>query len=222
MASSWGERMMQSAVAADNRGSDASARRRKAFIDAARSAFFSQGYAGTVMSSIASQVGGSKTTLWSYFASKEELFSAVVDDIVDRYGEALLIELPPDEEMIVVMRRYAVVLMKTLLSQPILALFRLVAGEAERFPHLAAQFYAKGPRPGKARLAAYLDQKMEHGMMRRGDPAVAAKQFVALCQAGVYQQAVLGLAGGANMAQLEEDIDAALDCFRRTWMIDPS
>lgn len=66
--------MMQSAVAADNKGSDASAQRRKAFIDAARSAFFSQGYARTVMSSIASQVGGSKTTLWSYFPSKEELF----------------------------------------------------------------------------------------------------------------------------------------------------
>ena len=174
------------------------------------------------MSSIASRVGGSKTTLWSYFPSKEELFTAVVDDIVEQYGEALLIEMPLDEEMIVVMRRYAVVLMMTLLSQPILALFRLVAGEAERFPHLAAQFYARGPKPGKARLAAYLDQKMEQGMMRRGDPEVAGQQFVALCQAGVYQKAVLGLAGGASLEQIEEDIDAALDCFQRTWIISPS
>lgn len=213
---------MQSEVIADNKSSDAAAQRRKAFVDAGRSAFLSQGYAGTVMSSIASRVGGSKTTLWSYFPSKEELFTAVVDDIVEQYGEALLIEMPLDEEMIVVMRRYAVVLMMTLLSQPILALFRLVAGEAERFPHLAAQFYARGPKPGKARLAAYLDQKMEQGMMRRGDPEVAGQQFVALCQAGVYQKAVLGLAGGASLEQIEEDIDAALDCFQRTWIISPS
>ena len=61
---------------------DAAAQRRKAFIDAAREAFFANGYAGTTMSSIASKVGGSKTTLWSYFPSKEELFEAVVDDIV--------------------------------------------------------------------------------------------------------------------------------------------
>ena len=44
--------------------------RRKAFVDAAREAFFAHGYAGTTMSSIASAVGGSKTTLWSYFPSK--------------------------------------------------------------------------------------------------------------------------------------------------------
>lgn len=93
---------MQSAVAAENKGVHASAQRRKAFVDAARSAFFSQGYAGTVMSSIASQVGGSKTTLWSYFPSKEEFFSAVVDDIIEQYGEALLIELSLDEDMMVV------------------------------------------------------------------------------------------------------------------------
>lgn len=211
--------MMQSAVAADNKGSDASAQRRKAFVDAARSAFFSRGYAGTVMSSIASEVGGSKTTLWSYFPSKEELFSAVVDDIIERYGEALLIELPLNEDVMVVMRRYAFVLMKTLLSPPILALFRLVTGEAERFPHLAAQFHTRGPKPGKARLAAYLDRKMGQGLLRRGDPEVAGQQFAALCQAGVYQKAVLGLAGEVSTERLEEDIDAALDCFRRAWMI---
>lgn len=214
--------MKPSAMAANNKDSGASAQRRKAFVDAARSAFLSQGYAGTIMSSIASQVGGSKTTLWSYFPSKEELFSAVVDDIVEQYGEALLIELPLDEEIIPVMRRFALALMKTLLSQPILALFRLVTGEAERFPHLTAQFYARGPRPGRARLVAYLEQKMEQGMVRRGDPEVAGQQFVALCQAGVYQKAVLGLAGGSDMEQLEEDIDAALDCFRRTWIMDAS
>lgn len=213
---------MQPAMAAENKGVDASAQRRKAFVDAARSAFFSQGYAGTVMSSIASQVGGSKTTLWSYFPSKEELFSAVVDDIVEQYGEALVIELPLDEDMMVVLRRYAIVLMKTLLSPPILALFRLVAGEAERFPHLAAQFYARGPRPGKARLAAYLDRKMRQGLMRRGDPQVAGQQFAALCQAGAYQKAILGLAGEMTMELIEVDIDAALDCFRRGWMIPAS
>src|SRR3546814_10314431 len=63
-----------STVSAD----DATAARRKAFVDAAREGFFANGYAGTTMSSIASTVGGSKTTLWSYFPSKEALFEAVV------------------------------------------------------------------------------------------------------------------------------------------------
>ena len=44
---------------------DAAAARRKAFVDAARALFFANGYTGTTMSSIASKVGGSKTTLWT-------------------------------------------------------------------------------------------------------------------------------------------------------------
>src|SRR3546814_10973530 len=85
-----------STVSAD----DATAARRKAFVDAAREGFFANGYAGTTMSSIASTVGGSKTTLWSYFPSKEALFEAVVDDIVDYYGAALQVELPVDEDVL--------------------------------------------------------------------------------------------------------------------------
>ena len=51
---------------------------------AARKAFLRDGYGQTSMSSIAADVGGSKTTLWNYFPSKEDLFAAVVDDQVER------------------------------------------------------------------------------------------------------------------------------------------
>src|SRR3546814_2195616 len=81
-------------------GDDAAALRRKAFVEAARKGFLANGYAGTTMSSIASAVGGSKTTLWTYFPSKEALFEAVVDDIVDYYGAALQVELPMDEAVL--------------------------------------------------------------------------------------------------------------------------
>ena len=48
------------------------------------------------MNAIAAAVGGSKTTLWSYFPSKEELFKAVIDDMAEQYSEALKIDLPAD------------------------------------------------------------------------------------------------------------------------------
>jgi AcrR family transcriptional regulator len=193
--------------------------RRKAFIDAARSAFFCHGYAGTTMSSIASAVGGSKTTLWTYFPQKEDLFSAVVDDIVVQYGQALSIELPLNEDVMTVLRRFATVLMDTLLSEPIIALYRLVTSEAERFPHLAELFHARGPRLGKARLARYLEQKMKQGALRRGNAMIAVQQFTGLCQSGVYQKALLGLAGGQDRRQRAMDIDAALDSFERAWRL---
>lgn len=194
--------------------------RRKAFVDAARDAFFTHGYAGTTMSSIASKVGGSKTTLWSYFPAKEDLFAAVVDDIVEQYGEALTVELPLDQPVPDVLRRFGNVLMTKLTQTPILSLFRLVVGEAERFPHLAETFYARGPRRGKARAAEWVGEKMVMGELRLGDPMRAVQQFTGLCQSGLYQFALLGLPEGRDLSQLAAEVDSAIDTFYRAWRPD--
>lgn len=194
--------------------------RRKAFVDAARELFFANGYAGTTMSSIASKVGGSKTTLWTYFPSKEELFAAVVDDIVAQYGDALAIDLPLDEPVPDVLRIFGNLLMTKLTATPILSLFRLVVGEAERFPHLAETFYERGPRRGKARAAVWVGEKMVRGELRMGDPMRAVQQFTGLCQSGLYQFAMLNLPESRDLARLQDDVDAAVDAFYRAWKPD--
>ncbi|KGB52490.1 Transcriptional regulator, TetR family [Sphingopyxis sp. LC81] len=199
---------------------DAAAMRRKAFVDAARELFFANGYAGTTMSSIASKVGGSKTTLWTYFPSKEDLFAAVVDDIVAQYGDALAIDLPLDEPVPDVLRTFGNLLMTKLTATPILSLFRLVVGEAERFPHLAETFYERGPRRGKARAAVWVGEKMVRGEIRMGDPMRAVQQFTGLCQSGVYQFAMLNLPESRDLDRLREDVDAAVDTFYRAWKPD--
>ena len=196
---------------------DATAMRRKAFVDAARELFFANGYAGTTMSSIASKVGGSKTTLWTYFPSKEDLFAAVVDDIVAQYGDALAIELPLDEPVSDVLRTFGNLLMTKLTATPILSLFRLVVGEAERFPHLAETFYERGPRRGKARAAVWVGEKMVRGEIRMGDPMRAVQQFTGLCQSGLYQFAMLNLPESRDLDRLRDDVDAAVDAFCRAW-----
>ena len=196
---------------------DAAAMRRKAFVDAARELFFANGYAGTTMSSIASKVGGSKTTLWTYFPSKEELFAAVVDDIVAQYGDALAIDLPLDEPVPDVLRTFGNLLMTKLTATPILSLFRLVVGEAERFPHLAETFYERGPRRGKGRAALWVGEKMVRGEIRMGDPMRAVQQFTGLCQSGIYQFAMLNLPESRDLDRLRGDVDAAVDTFCRAW-----
>ncbi len=201
---------------------DAAAARRKAFVDAARTLFFANGYAGTTMSSIAGKVGGSKTTLWSYFPSKEELFAAVVDDIISQYGDALAIDLPLDEPVPDVLRRFGIVLMTKLTATPLLLLYRLVVGEAERFPHLAETFYDRGPRRGKARAVVRVAEKMVRGEIRMGDPMRAVQQFSGLCQSGLYQFAVLGLREGRDLDRLQDEVDAAVDTFYRAWGIPTS
>lgn len=193
------------------------AARRRAFVEAAREAFFAYGYGGTTMSSIAAKVGGSKTTLWSYFPSKEELFAAVVDDILENYGESLQFELPIDELVPEVLTRFARTLLATLMSPPMLALHQLVIGEAPRFPDLARLFFERGPARGKAKLASYFLALMEKGALRKGDPLEAVHQFVGLCQAGRYQRAMLGLDGLAYGTRPEREAEAAVETFYRSW-----
>ena len=60
--------------------------RRKAILATAREMFLDQGYKPVSMSAIAARLGGSKTTLWSYFPSKPVLFMAVAEDLVDAYA----------------------------------------------------------------------------------------------------------------------------------------
>lgn len=198
--------------------SDPAAKRRDAFVAAATCAFFADGYGNTTMSSIAQAVGGSKTTLWAYFPSKEALFAAVVDDIVDHYGAPLSINLPDKEAPDAVLRRFASVLMDTLLCTPIFDLHRLVIGEAPRFPELARLFFDRGPRKGKARLARYIQRKMETGEIRTGDASLAAQQFAALCQARVYQFDMMNMPVPERQQILSADIDAAIDTFCRAWL----
>ncbi len=191
--------------------------KRAAIVATARAAFFAQGYGATSMSSIAATVGGSKTTLWSHFRSKEELFAAVVDDIVERYGTALAIDLPADAPVAATLERFAAALMSTIMSAPIIDLHRLVTGEAGRFPELSAVFWERGPKRGKARLAAYLATAMADGRLRAGDPMRAALQFVALCQAESFQPVILGMGQAPDAETIARDVTVAVDAFMRIW-----
>lgn len=191
--------------------------RRRAFVDAAREAFFKHGYGGTTMSAISAKVGGSKTTLWAYFPSKGALFEAVVDDIVDQYGEVLSIELPVTKDVDDALRHFGSIFLDMLMLAPISALHRLVIGEAKRFPNLAEAFYERGPRRGKARLASWMSALMDQGYLRAGDADVAARQFLGLCQSGVYQETLFGLPDIGDNPAHASDIETAVGTFCRAW-----
>ncbi|CAN5226616.1 TetR/AcrR family transcriptional regulator [soil metagenome] len=190
--------------------------RREAFVAAARAAFFEHGYASTTMSAISAQVGGSKTTLWSFFPSKQDLFIAVVDDIVEQYGCALALELCPDLPVEEGLERFAAGMLSKMLSPPIISLHRVVTGEAGRFPELGRLFYERGPIRGRERLSAYIAKAMSEGMLRAGDPELAARQFASMCQANSFQRALYGLEIPLPES-VARDITSAVDSFLRAW-----
>ena len=191
--------------------------RRQHIVGVARDAFFETGYGSTTMSAIALRLGGSKTTLWSYFRSKEELFSAVVDDLVDQYGAALRMPLPEAGDVPSVLTDLGLILMDTLFQPEIVALHRLVAGEAARFPELGRLLFDVGPKRGHERIGGWLAVQMARGLLRSADPMVAAQHFVALCQSGRFQGHLIGALPAPDDQERAAEVALAVRAFLRAY-----
>lgn len=127
-------------------------KRRAVIVEAARRAFLDQGYSATSMSAIADELGGSKATLWSHFASKEELFIAVVDAQVAIFASAMEVTLEGGTFSIELLHRYCRQFLTMLMQPDAIALFRLIMGDGGRFPEINGVFHVRGP----ARVVAYL------------------------------------------------------------------
>jgi AcrR family transcriptional regulator len=204
----------------DNAFKDRRARRkedrREAIIDIAKRSFLENGFADTSMSEIAARCGGSKTTLWSHFPSKEDLFQAFLDRLVGHFVEALDGALLTGGGTEAVLRRFGLVFLDKILSEDALTLKRMITSEGHRFPTLVRAFYEKGPAHTRRRLAHYMADEMQQGRLRQGDPQLAARQFLSLCQAGCFSDVIWHRVNGTSSTP-EADVDTAVEAFMRIW-----
>lgn len=129
--------------------------RRSAIVEIATRAFLEQGYAATSMSAIADELGGSKATLWSHFGSKEELFAAVTDQLVLRFGCEMEGTLTEKVFSLEGLRRYCRRFLGKLMGDDAIALFRLIIADGGRFPEINVVFHVRAPARMQRLLAAY-------------------------------------------------------------------
>ncbi|WP_294394821.1 TetR/AcrR family transcriptional regulator [uncultured Sphingomonas sp.] len=190
--------------------------RRRAILEVAERSFTERGFANTSMSTIAAELGGSKTTLWTYFPSKEDLFAAVLDSKIAAFQQALDEALIPEGGTAAALTRFGRVVLRKILSRDSMALHRLIVAEVERFPALGETFAARGPDRSRARLARYLEEEMAAGRLRQGDSHLAARQFFALCQSGCYLDR-LWRPRMVEAADPDAEVAEAVDIFMRAW-----
>jgi TetR/AcrR family transcriptional regulator, mexJK operon transcriptional repressor len=187
--------------------------KRDAIVGTARRLFLDQGYGGTSMSSIAAAIGGSKTTLWRYFPSRQSLFMAVIDDLVAEFVKALS-ELPtPDSDTRSTLLSCARLILRAVLTPDMVALRRLIYSEAGRFPEIGDIFYSRGLQKGLALIQSFLEQLMAKGRLRKVDSMQAAKHFIALSDAGCLQDVMMGLQANPTNEEIEQDVANAVSVF---------
>jgi AcrR family transcriptional regulator len=195
--------------------------RRDGILDVARDCFLADGYAATSMSTIAARLGGSKGTLYNYFKSKEELFEAMMHRQCGALAETLFDVDHDGDNLRERLEHFAGKFLTLLLTPESLGIHRVVVGETGRFPELGRMFYEMGPKVILTKIAGYLSDLMDQGVLRRADPFVAAQQFKDLTISGVLQPRTWGvIAGDMTDAEIEGQVNNAVDTFLRAYRPD--
>jgi TetR/AcrR family transcriptional regulator, mexJK operon transcriptional repressor len=194
-----------------------STRKRGAILAAATTLFLSNGYLGTSMDEIAARARVSKQTVYKHFADKERLFSeivtATVDEIADpNHDEVLKLKDTGDVDRD--LRRFARRQLRAVMEPRLLALRRLVIGEAGRFPQLGRLFYERGPGRTIDALATMFERLASQGALDVDDPRLAAAHFNWLVMSIPLNQAMLlGEDEPATPSQLDRYADAGVRAF---------
>ncbi len=160
---------------------------------AAKETFLELGYAATSMDLIAQRARVSKTTLYTRFPSKEELYSATIQAECDRHGLAFAPDAFDDLPVEDALHRVARGFVDLLWSPEVVKMHQIVLGEAARFPEVAGLYYKAGPEKTVVAVVALFERMVRRGVVRIDDPAFVATQFLAALQGGSRCALELGL-----------------------------
>ena len=118
------------------------AARREQFVAAAERLFLQHGFEKTSVNAIVREAGGSLATLYAEFGTKEALFESVVSQRATRFPQTH--SLPRDRyEAETELHRLATYMLRRMLSEDSLAMYRICVHEAPRFPALRKVMLAR-------------------------------------------------------------------------------
>jgi AcrR family transcriptional regulator len=147
-------------------------------LEAATELFLKVGYEQTSIDAILSQSGGSKSTLYAYFPTKEDLFRAVIDSVVDNSDLGAALDINVNARA--VLTEFAVARQRIVLSVRHRSVLRLVIAERERFPDLAQIYWERGPQRSGRQLVTYFEALRNREVLAIDDAEEAAEFFIGM------------------------------------------
>ena len=160
-------------------------RRRKAdrpgeIVEAALAVFAEKGFAAAKLDEIARRAGVSKGALYLYFETKEDIFRAVVGQVIApnmAAVKAMAAAHPgPFPDLI---RGVAVSFTYLAQNSPLSAVAKMVLGEARNFPELARVWHDDLVSQVLGAIAGAVEAAQARGEIKPGDPRTYALQFIA-------------------------------------------
>ncbi|WP_428483710.1 TetR/AcrR family transcriptional regulator C-terminal domain-containing protein [Rhodopila sp.] len=194
--------------------------KRAQILRGAASVFAADGYQGASMARIAAVAGVSKGTLYNHFDTKAALFTSYVREECDRNLAHIFDSADHAGDPASVLRGIGRRILRMMLSDVGLAIYRVVIAEAARFPDLAAGFFAAGPARAIGFMAAWLAEETQRGRLAVADPAFAAEQFFNLCQTSLVLRRKLEMVPDPSAGEIDRVVEAAIAMFLRTYRVE--
>ena len=188
---------------------------RRRILQAAFSAFTTNGYAQTSTLEIASRAKVSKRELYALVGNKKETLVACIT------ARARRLQLPPDlpkvrdqDTLVRVLNGFGELFLRELSNASVIAVYRLAITEAQRAPEIAHAIDSKGRETSRTALKEILTQARSSGLLD-GSLEEMAEQFFALLWGNLFTNLLLGLADPPSAIQVRRRARSATAAFLR-------
>jgi len=188
--------------------------RREQIIAVASEVFGKYGYALTSMASIAHTVGGSKSTLYKYFPSKELLFLEVIKSLCEiAFFPLKKYRITCENDLNYFLLDFGTRYLGVVYGRAALDALRLIGSEGAHFPDLAEAFFSAGPNTLLEEVCTALERFAAVGEIVCDDPELAAGQFLGLLLGDKLSRVLYGLSPPPSSAEISYQVRMANQIF---------
>jgi AcrR family transcriptional regulator len=186
--------------------------KRRQILHGARKVFMELGFDAASMNEIARSAGVSKGTLYVYFADKNRLFEAIVEDEALEQGKVVF-NFDSSRDPETTLREFGQAYIVLLCRPGGGSWIRTVMAIAERMPDVGRRYYANVLEKTINRLAEYLKAHVASGDLAVDDCQLAASQFLMMCQAALFLPFVFQAAPAPSAERIAEVVESATRMF---------
>lgn len=177
---------------------------------AALALFVEKGFAATRLDDVAARAGVSKGTVYLYFKSKEELFTAVIrESIVPALAEGEAMVAAYEGDSIGLLRRVLAGWWQLIGGTALAGVPKLMISEARNFPEVAEFYYQQVIQRGRRLMSRVLERGIAAGEFRPLDVDVAIDVIFAPLLMRAIWRFSLGACCGRAKAEAEGGVTAA-------------
>ena len=187
-------------------------KRRNEMIEAAYSLFMEKGYATASVDDIIRVSGGSKSSVYKYFGSKEGILKAVIESLAEEMLREFRLEFPSGGTPREALTRIGMVLIDLALSDNAISQHRHAVSHARAFPDVAKLWYESGPKRTMDGLAQFLEKEAAEGRLQIADPRRAALLFAGMIIFHENMRLLVGLPR-PKRSELKDMVSEAVEVF---------